>query len=516
MAEIKYGRVKPFGSLPDEIVINIFSYFNTNELTDILQNVCRRWKRLAHDPALWRDKEYAIIGRRVMERGRNCCGVHFSECVHCRCQQTDEEVLRSVGTMPQLRRLTIMRPIRGRVLRKLCISCPNLTRLQIESNQNVNFLTVKHIFQKCPKIQKLKLPASMLRNGLLAGLLSTLEHLTCLVVFEDLWSMTPVRLRDLVGACPQLEELHTDCSYYNTRDMEYVLKAKTHSLTSATLRWMSEGWQNWCVVTLLKQLNTSVRKLRLLHYNVPPEMEAEVFEALGDLHNLQELRAERVSPHTPLVMSLAFKPGCLTQLRRLQLQGAANLQNETVLTISQGCPNLCELRLSKSALVTDEALSEIYLLKHLEILELSGCNGLGGTAIAHIAELPALHTLVLQHVRDLQKLLPSLRDIVDMGELRFLDILQSDNIEAVPFSEFPGKLLKLRELRVTYDSQGENVVTDLQHKMPHLKVFETFRYTEEDLSGDIDRGGVDEYYAGGDYYYGNGGDDDDDDDDYNG
>ncbi|XP_049797660.1 F-box/LRR-repeat protein 7-like isoform X2 [Schistocerca nitens] len=454
MAEIKYGRVKPFGSLPDEIVINIFSYFNTNELTDILQNVCRRWKRLAHDPALWRDKEYAIIGRRVMERGRNCCGVHFSECVHCRCQQTDEEVLRSVGTMPQLRRLTIMRPIRGRVLRKLCISCPNLTRLQIESNQNVNFLTVKHIFQKCPKIQKLKLPASMLRNGLLAGLLSTLEHLTCLVVFEDLWSMTPVRLRDLVGACPQLEELHTDCSYYNTRDMEYVLKAKTHSLTSATLRWMSEGWQNW--------------------------------------------------------------PGCLTQLRRLQLQGAANLQNETVLTISQGCPNLCELRLSKSALVTDEALSEIYLLKHLEILELSGCNGLGGTAIAHIAELPALHTLVLQHVRDLQKLLPSLRDIVDMGELRFLDILQSDNIEAVPFSEFPGKLLKLRELRVTYDSQGENVVTDLQHKMPHLKVFETFRYTEEDLSGDIDRGGVDEYYAGGDYYYGNGGDDDDDDDDYNG
>ncbi|XP_046982516.1 uncharacterized protein LOC124552282 [Schistocerca americana] len=343
--------------------------------------------------------------------------------------------------MPQLRRLTIMRPIRGRVLRKLCISCPNLTRLQIECIQNVNFLTMKHIFQKCPKIQKLKL---LLRNWPLAGLLSTLEHLTCLVVFEDVWSVTPVRLRDLVDACPQLEEIHTDCPYYNTRDMEYVLKAKTHSLTSATLRWMSEAWQNWCVVTVLKQHNTSLRKLRLLHYNVPPEMEAEVFEALGELHNLQELRAERVSPHAPQVMSLAFKPGCLTQLRRLQLQGADNLQNETVLTISQGCPNLCELILSESALITDEALSEIYLLKHLEILELSGCNGLGGTAIAHIAELPALHTLVLQHMRDLKKLLPSLRDIVDMGELRFLDILQSDNIEAVPFSGFPGKLLKLR------------------------------------------------------------------------
>ncbi|XP_049842263.1 S-phase kinase-associated protein 2-like isoform X2 [Schistocerca gregaria] len=238
------------------------------------------------------------------------------------------------------------------------------------------------------------------------------------------------------------------------------------------------------VVPLLKQCSTSLRKLRLVFFDTPRAMEAVAFEALGELHSLHELSIQYLGTFEPQLISRAFRPGCLTQLRRLLMQYTTDLLDETVITISQGCPNLRELRICASYKITDVALSEIHCLKHLEILELSRCNGLSGTAMAYISQLPTLHTLILQCTEDLAKLLPSLRLIVELKELRCLDILKSGNIKAVPFDEFPNRLLKLRELRVTYES--ENDFTELQRKMPNLKISNTAWVTEDDFPKDDD------------------------------
>ncbi|XP_049797662.1 uncharacterized protein LOC126215057 isoform X1 [Schistocerca nitens] len=470
--------------LPDEILINIFSSLGFNELIDNVQNVCLRWRRLAHDPKLWLDKEYIVRGRSSILQGRSCCGVICSKCIHGRCESTDEEVLRTAEMVPQLRKLTLMRKIKVDIFRKICTNWPNLTCLHVDFRQEMNYSLMKHIFEKCPRIEKLKLWTTMLIDQRCMELLSSLEHLSTLEVLLDKPHLTPVRLRLLTDACPRLKEIHIDWNYFAPQDFEYFLKANKHTLTSATLLWTVGEAQKTSVVPLLKQCSTSLRKLRLVYFDTPRAMETVAFEALGELHSLHELSMQYLSTYEPKLISRAFRPGCLTQLRRLLMQYTTDLLDETVIAISQGCPNLRELRICASYKITDVALSEIHCLRHLEILELSRCSGLSGTAMAYISQLPTLHTLILQFTEDLAKLQPSLRLIVELKELRCLDILKSGNIKAVPFGEFPNRLLKLRELRVTYES--ENDFTELQRKMPNLKISNTAWLTEDDFPKDDD------------------------------
>ncbi|XP_049797680.1 F-box/LRR-repeat protein 17-like isoform X2 [Schistocerca nitens] len=415
-----------FHQLPDEVIVNIFSSLSFSDLVDIVQNVCVRWKRLAQDPLLWLDKEYVVTASPVKEW--SCSGVVCTECVNSKFEGKDEEILRAAPTMPQLRTLTLMRNVKPYVLQKVCASFPNLTSLQIDSRQEMTYSLMKYVFEKCPRIQKLSLGSGLLSDVQYVQLLSSLQHLssvTSLGLRPDLHGLgmrttfSPtgfVKLRALANSCPQLQEVHIDSSCYTVFDLEYFLKVKRHILTSVTLPWMME-----------------------------------------------EVRETR--------------PGCLTQLRRLQLPFASDLEDDTVLTISEGCPNLRELRLRFSLRITDRALAMINRLEHLEILELSGCQRLGGACMSFISQLPALHTLVLRALDDLSVLQPSLRKILDMKELRCLDIVHSSNIGAVPFREFPGRLKKLRELHVAYE--GGNAFSELLRNMPRLKLITTFRLTHE-------------------------------------
>ncbi|XP_046982893.1 uncharacterized protein LOC124552613 isoform X1 [Schistocerca americana] len=495
-----------FHHLPDEVMISIFSSLSFSDLVDIVQNVCVRWRRLSQDPMLWLDKEYVVTARNIRAtklwlfpshpvKEWSCSGVVCTECVNCKFEGKDEEILRAAPTMPQLRTLTLMRGVKPYILQKVCASCPNLTSLQIDSRQEMTYSLMKYVFEKCPKIQKLTLGSSLLSDGQYVQLLSNLHHLssvTSLGLRPDLHSLgmrttfSPtgfVKLRVLANSCPQLQEIHIDSSCYTVFDLEYFLKVKRHILTSATLPWMMEEVQETrCTVQLLRKYNTSLKKLRLVNFNVTNELDAErhetaAFRALGELHTLEELCIERLFPRVPLTVSYAFQPGCLTQLRRLQLPFASDLEDDTVLAISEGCPNLRELRLRFSLRITDRALAMINRLEHLEILELSGCQRLGGACMAFISQLPALHTLVLRALDDLSVLQPSLRRILDMKELRCLDIVHSSNIGAVPFREFPGRLKKLRELHVAYE--GGNAFSELLRNMPRLKLITTFRLTHE-------------------------------------
>ncbi|XP_049948445.1 F-box/LRR-repeat protein fbxl-1-like [Schistocerca serialis cubense] len=480
------GQGKNIHDLPDEIILDVFSFFSFNELIDILQNVCVRWKRLAHDPVLWCDKEYIVRGR--AQNGRSCCGVTCSECAHCRCEKTDREVLRTAGMMPQLRTLTMMRGTRARILRKICRNCPNLTTLQLHGCQKMNYSLLKYIFEKCPKIEKLIIANNLLADRQYTELVSRLEHLQSLEVFENRRGVGPVLLRFLADTCSKLREINLSCDYHPLEDVEYFVKAKRDTLTSATVRWTMAGKR--CVVPVLKEAASSLKKLQLRLFDVALEEEAATFADLGELHNLRELHCNQLCPHRPRLISLAFQPGCLPLLQKLDLPHATDLPDDAVVTISRGCPSLRHLSLTFATSLTDGALAEIHRLKHLQILDLSGCSGLGGSAVAHVAQLPALRTLLLQYIDDLTDLQPSLRHVLDLKQLRCLDILYSGHIRAVPFEEFSVRLVNLRELHVTYEEEDEvfykNVFAEMQSQMPRLRIINTFRWTENDFLTDYE------------------------------
>ncbi|XP_049946074.1 F-box/LRR-repeat protein fbxl-1-like [Schistocerca serialis cubense] len=328
--------------------------------------------------------------------------------------------------MPQLRTLTVMRGTRARILRKICRNCLNLTTLQLHGCQKMNYSLLKYIFEKCPKIEKLIIANNLLADRQYAELVSRLEHLQSLEVFENRRGAGPVVLRFLADTCSKLREINLSCDYHPLEDVEYFVKAKRDTLTSATVRWTMAG----------------------------------------------------------------KRPGCLPLLQKLDLPHATDLPDDAVVTISRGCPSLRHLSLTFATSLTDGALAEIHRLKHLQILDLSGCSGLGGSAVAHVAQLPALRTLLLQYIDDLTDLQPSLRHVLDLKQLRCLDILYSGHIRAVPFEEFSVRLVNLRELHVTYEEEDEvfykNVFAEMQSQMPRLRIINTFRWTENDFLTDYE------------------------------
>ncbi|XP_047003835.1 uncharacterized protein LOC124622226 [Schistocerca americana] len=292
----------------------------------------------------------------------------------------------------------------------------------------MNYSLLKYIFEKCPKIEKLIIANNLLADRQYAELVSRLEHLQSLEVFENRRGAGPVLLRFLADTCSKLREINLSCDYHPLEDVEYFVKAKRDTLTSATVRWTMAGKR--CVVPVLKEAASSLEKLQLRLFDVAPEEEATTFADLGELHNLCELHCNQLCPHRPRLISLAFQ------------------------------------------------------------LDLSGCSGLGGSAVAHVAQLPALRTLLLQYIDDLTDLQPSLRHVLDLKQLRCLDILYSGHIRAVPFEEFSVRLVNLRELHVTYEEEDEvfykNVFAEMQSQMPRLRIINTFRWTDNDFLTDYE------------------------------
>ena len=47
--------------LPDEILLEILSYFGPEDLSLIIAKVCRRWESLAKDVALWKTHSYKCV-----------------------------------------------------------------------------------------------------------------------------------------------------------------------------------------------------------------------------------------------------------------------------------------------------------------------------------------------------------------------------------------------------------------------------------------------------------------------
>ncbi|KAJ9586677.1 hypothetical protein L9F63_019715, partial [Diploptera punctata] len=52
-------RIISINDFPDEILLNILSYFTTEELCSTIAEVCERWNALAEDSSLWKNLTYA-------------------------------------------------------------------------------------------------------------------------------------------------------------------------------------------------------------------------------------------------------------------------------------------------------------------------------------------------------------------------------------------------------------------------------------------------------------------------
>ncbi|XP_047100683.1 uncharacterized protein LOC124719057 [Schistocerca piceifrons] len=445
------GRVK-IDDLPDEVLIKIFSYVSFSVLVDVVPKVCLRWRRLSQDLELWADKEYQI---------RRYCGYDTDT---CKGGKTDEGAIQTFCDAPNLSKVRMLRPVRSRVFRALYSRCHRLSELHMGTKQQLSYSVLKNLVEKCSRIHTLTLSNLILQSKEHWEAVSRLEHLRVLVLKVYYAGSTPV-LRPLGDGCPRLAEVDFGYATLNTDDLRHFLDGKRNTLKSVRIKWTMAGRRY--VLPLLTVCANCLERLQLYAFDTVRDEASEAFTALGSLKNLRELEMQISEPLPPGVGHLAFETG-LPKLRLLNLEFSYGLDDDTVIAISRGCPVLRELNLRGADKLSDAAFSQVYRLKHLEILNVSACKGLGGALIPCLARLPRLHTLIMEEF-EFPELQPGLDSILELSGVRSLT-LDSSLITGVPFDRFPGKLVSLRLLSVKH-CRGDPTATDgLVELMPELEL----------------------------------------------
>ncbi|XP_049946086.1 uncharacterized protein LOC126428213 [Schistocerca serialis cubense] len=454
--------------LPDVILIKIFSHLSFRELLDVVQKVCCRWKMLSREAELWTDMEFHIKYSSDYDDD-TWKGV-----------KTDGEAIRTFCDLPNLRNVRVFRPAKSRVFRALYNRCRRLFTLRLHAAQKLSYSVLENLVEKCSRIRTLRISNELLKSEKFSEAVSRLQDLRVLEVAMNLKEPIPV-LRPLGDGCPRLVEVDFVYTTLDDDDLKYFLNAKRNTLKC--IRINSEAViGKRCVLPLLTICADSLERLHLYDLDLSHSEVREAFTALRNLKNLQELEMWVSSPEPLDKITMVFKTGGLPKLRLLNLRAGRRLDDSTVIAISHGFPTLRELCVRHSELLSDTAFSQIYHLEHLEILDVSGCTGLGGAFVPYLVRLPQLHTLVMEEL-EFPKLQPGLSSILELSGLRALSLSWS-LVTGMPFDRFPGNLVSLRELTVHW-CRGDPKATDgLTEQMPKLKIHGYFEEEEPDSDSD--------------------------------
>ncbi|XP_047100491.1 F-box/LRR-repeat protein 4-like isoform X2 [Schistocerca piceifrons] len=429
--------------LPDELVVEIFSYMSFSENIEVLQKVCTRWKILAQDAHLWLNKKYVV-----------------------RWETSEEEAIATFDAVPQLRTVIMEKDVSHRVFEALSRSCPHLTTLQTSPWQMLTYTEADNLFTSCRDISTLAVTERGLREDVrFLEAMARLTDLRVLHLYGFVNTEMAIPLHILADVCPHLCDLNLDSICYQIRDAEYFVSSHRCVLERLRMRWTSVEGRS--IAPLLPTCAETLQQLELICYeNVSLEEAAEAFTALGQLHNLRQLLIVVTDWNVRHLVPAVFENGGFPKLQQLQL--ACIVVDETMRGVVEHCPELRELELHGCEGHTDALFETLRRLKKLETLKINSCTCLGGKSMSHIAKLTTLHTLEFTYTK-FGKLKPSVDCILEMSGLRRL-YLHECICWAIPFDKFPGRLVNLRELEIGYCDGDQDVLDRITAQMPDLRV----------------------------------------------
>ncbi|XP_046982803.1 F-box/LRR-repeat protein 7-like isoform X2 [Schistocerca americana] len=329
----------------------------------------------------------------------------------CRCSTNEREVIRTFMNAPYLRKVHLWQGVTSHVIYMLSARCHKLLELRLPHTQKLTHLMLDNLFEKCSQILKLRISYTLLSSE---KCVKAVTHLKYLRVLDLLARSREENSGTLVLPPGVLQPLYDSCPRLARVDFG------------------------------------------CLHVNI-----SDLWNFLNAKRStLEYIRVKWAMDRT--------RTGGLPKLRHLLIWYASGLEDDTVVAIIRGCPALQLLAIRDAHLVSDAAFCEISHLEHLETLDVSCCRGLTGAFFPHLTALPRLHTLRMEKM-DFTKLQPGLNGILELSGVRCLR-LDYSRVTGVPFDQFPGKLISLRELKIP-GCVGDPKATDgLAERMPDLQI----------------------------------------------
>ncbi|XP_070792048.1 S-phase kinase-associated protein 2 [Pituophis catenifer annectens] len=283
LQEIVAGTSISWDTLPDELLLGIFSYLNLTDLLKVSQ-VCQRWHRLSLDESLWQSLDLA---------GKNLLPGVIGQ-------------LLPLGVIAfRCPRSCIATPL-FKTNRALCVQHLDL------SNCTINVLDLEDILGRCQSLQNLSLEGLVLSSDIVRSIAQNPNLVRLNLSGCSGFSADTVEV--LLKSCLRLEELNLGWCDFTAEHLKIVVSHVPSKLLQLNLSGYRQNLLIPDVKTLLERCSG------LIHLDLSDSvmLKPECFACFHQLKHLEHLSLSRCYQIPP---SALLELGEIATLKTLQVFG---------------------------------------------------------------------------------------------------------------------------------------------------------------------------------------------------
>ncbi|KAF2351019.1 F-box domain [Trinorchestia longiramus] len=337
--------------LPNDVLLEIFSYLCPKELSSSVVRVCRKWHDIGHHPSLWKEINFGVYSKDKLSQYVSVVQLHPS-IRSIVCDQADEQFLDNVVTIcPNLRKLVVsfIVDMPSYTMERLVAACPNIEFLDFSDTEQWSWNFQYHPIIYLQQLKTLKLiNCNEVPSSFISKLTSMCRHLECLhlncksvpqEVIHDLLLILKPKLKDLFIKCEKLDttmkNIIHDCQKLEKLGIKVMMGPINMQLSHLCTHQVQ-----------LKELNLSSCSERLL----PPEVTGRVFQGTT-FPNVVHLFYKEVSGNDLLAEDIIVE---FPHLEKLSLFVCTRMTNAGLTNIIEKCIHLQELNVNSCRHITSD------------------------------------------------------------------------------------------------------------------------------------------------------------------
>ncbi|GLH12181.1 hypothetical protein R5R35_008678 [Gryllus longicercus] len=433
---------KNINDLPDEILVEIFSYLSVEDLVLQVRHVSNRWGEVVKDSRLWKHLTYRPAYR-----------------------YTESHIIDFLKQAPNLRWFVPQyRYTTGRLLEAVIKYCKNIRELELCISKS-DYCLVEKLVLECRNVEYLSIIGDDFAETNALQIISKCTKLKSLRLIGYVTTQKRNIFVDISRGCPSLERLDLRyLTHYNNEDLERLLKQKKNTIISLYLYCCNEGQK--CSLPVIFE---SCPRLQLLHVNGHGGGPyADDFASFKNMRNLKTLSMLDFRCSNVNSVSEYFETGSVYNLVNLDLSSFENFGKRLAQAIFTKCSNLQDLNLGDCRKLTDECLESIGNLRNLENLHMDGCEAITDNGVTYIVRCTKLKYL---NLNDCDKITNESFLLCCM-HLKMLRELQMNacKVESNSLLLIPEELKNLRTLSIHMKGLKRRVIRIMKETMPKLHI----------------------------------------------
>ncbi|GLH14708.1 Uncharacterized protein GBIM_19046 [Gryllus bimaculatus] len=372
----KMARIKTINDLPDEILVEIFSYLTVEDLATRVRKVCSRWEEVAKENKLWRNLTYTPSNKTSLD-----------------------QIIEVLKGAPKLQMfIPEGEYINGQLLKAVVTYCKDIRSLKIRVNKADNILVLIVVFF-CRSIEDLSIETEdfvSTKYLLMVSLCPKLRHLKLSGQTVD---NNDSLFSDILNGFPSLRRLDISNLHYKHNDLKCFLKQNKNKLHYLCVNCCPPAQS--CLLPVLAKYCTVLEILHVFgHRGISSSAEFSCFKNMKHLKDLSVIDFQCNNIYGAIDY---FESGVVHNLHSLKLSNFGTIDKRLTNAIFTKCLNLKDLNLGKNNSLTDDCLQFIGNLIYLEYLYLCGCNALTTKGVSYIFKCSKLKYVNLNKCKNITR-----------------------------------------------------------------------------------------------------------------